>query len=281
MSFDSDFHFYRFSMLGVTLTRVVSRICVEPWIFYLRSVRGSKVEGECFAPWKETTKHKHTLKVESALLSALLAFTGVNFHVNFHVLWFLSFLQAGSLPKSLFLSVGTFVDLPKLIQNTFGIFHENMFFEVSGVILASFWKVFWRRYLDVIFLLFDVKLLPWSRTMYLKTWALPQIFIWIDFQCLVLDWAVLFYEFALNPESSTCGQSGGARVEGECFAPWNETTKHKQYIKSRKRIAFCAPGFYRGQFLCQFSCFVFFVFSTSWKSPKVIVFECWHLRGPS
>ena len=52
---------------------------------------------------------------------------------------FLSFLQGESLPKLLFLSVGTFVDLPKLIPNTFGIFHENMFFEVSGVILASFW----------------------------------------------------------------------------------------------------------------------------------------------
>ena len=84
----------------------------------------------------------NTLKVESALLSALLASTGVNFNVNFHVLCFLCFLQAGSLPKSLFLSVGTFVDLPKLIPNTFGIFHENMFFEVSGVILTSFWKVF-------------------------------------------------------------------------------------------------------------------------------------------
>ncbi len=81
---------------------------------------------------------KNTLKVESALLSALLAFTGVNFHFNFHVLCFLCFLQAGSLPKSLFLSVGTFVDLPKLIQNIFGNFHENMFFEVSGVILLSF-----------------------------------------------------------------------------------------------------------------------------------------------
>ena len=52
-------------------------------------------------------------------------------------------------------------------------------------------------------------------------------------------------------------------------------------IESRKRIAFCAPGLYRGQILCQFSCFLFFVFSTSWKSPKVIVFECWHLHGPS
>ena len=78
------------------------------------------------------------LEVESVLLSALLACTGVKFYVNFHVLCFLCFLEAGSLPKSLFLSVGTFVDLPKLIWNTFGIFHENMFFEVSGVILTSF-----------------------------------------------------------------------------------------------------------------------------------------------
>ena len=115
----------------------------------------------------------------------------------------------------------------------------------------------------------------------LKTWALPRIFIWIDFRCLASDWRVLFHEFALNPESSTFGQSGGGEGEGDCFAPWNETTKHKQYIESRKRIAFCAPGFYRGQFPCQFSCFLFFVISASWKSPKVIVFKCWHLHGPS
>ena len=75
-----------------------------------------------------------TLKVESALLSALLACTGVKFYVNFHVLCFLCFLQVGSLLKSLFLSVGTFVDFPKLIQNTFGTFHKDMFFEVSEVI---------------------------------------------------------------------------------------------------------------------------------------------------
>ena len=80
----------------------------------------------------------NTLKVESALLSALLASTGVKFYVNFNVFCFLCFLQAGSLPKSLFLSVDTFVDLPKLIPNIFGIFHENMFFEVSGVIWTSF-----------------------------------------------------------------------------------------------------------------------------------------------
>ena len=73
----------------------------------------------------------------------------------------------------------------------------------------------------------------------------------------------------------------GGEGEGECFASWNKTTKHKKYIESRKYIAFCAPDFYRGQFPFQFSCFLFFVFSASWKSPKVIVFECWHLRGPS
>ena len=144
MSSASDFHLNRFSMLGVRLSGVAPRICVKPWIFNLRSVRGARVEGEGFAPWNETLKTQNTLKVESALLSALLASTGVNFHVNFHVFCFLCFLQAGSLPKSLFLSAGTFVDLPKLIWNTFGIFHENMFFEVSGVILTSFWKVFWR-----------------------------------------------------------------------------------------------------------------------------------------
>ena len=56
----SDFHSDRFSMLGVRLGGVVPRICVKPWIFYLRSVRGCEGEGECFAPWKKTTRHTNT-----------------------------------------------------------------------------------------------------------------------------------------------------------------------------------------------------------------------------
>ena len=166
MSSAFDFHLDRFWMLGVTLARFVPWICVKPWIFYLRSVRGCEGEGECFAPWNETQNTKHTLKVESALLSALLAFTGVNFHANFHVLCFLCFLQAGSLPKSLFLSVGTFVDLPKLIQNTFGNFHENIcwgFRRHFDVSLKSILKKY-----QTFILLFRVKFLMWSRTMYSK-----------------------------------------------------------------------------------------------------------------
>ena len=106
------------------------------------------------------------------------------------------------------------MDLPKLIQNAFGIFHENLFFEVSGghfdVILKSILKKVPNMY---ILLLFDVKLLLGSRTMFFKHEFCLRFSFGSIFDALASDWRVLFHEFAFNPESSTFGQSGGARVK--------------------------------------------------------------------
>ena len=123
---------------------------------------GGEAEEKCFHHEIKPQNTKNTLKVESGLLSALLAFTGVNFHVNFHVFCFLCFLQAGSLPKSLFLSVDTFVDSEHIWIFSW----KHVFWGFRGhfdVILKSILKKSLR-----FILLFDLKLLLWSRTMYLK-----------------------------------------------------------------------------------------------------------------
>ena len=246
----SDFHLDRFSMFGVTLARFVPRICVKPWIFYLRSVRGGG------ARVKESASHhemkpqntNNTLKVESALLLWLGLPGSISMSI-FMFCVFCDFYKVKVSQSHCFWVLAPSWTFPNWFRTHLEFFMKTCFLRFPG----SFWRHFGKYFEEVPNE--NSSCLTWNffhviKNNVFKTWGLPPIFIWIDFQCLALLWRALFHEFALNPESSTFGQSGGGEGEGECFAPWNETTKHKQYIESRKCIAFCAPGFYRGQFLC-------------------------------
>ena len=115
---DSKSYFHTFPMLGVTLARfgltfvyILSRLSSRTSILRLWPPNHEwKESASHHMKRKHNTMRKHTLKIESALLSALLAFTGVNFHVNFHVLRVSHFRKAGTVLKSLFLTKTMFLN---------------------------------------------------------------------------------------------------------------------------------------------------------------------------
>ena len=249
MSSASDFHLDRFSMLGVRLARVVPRICVKPWIFYLRSVRGCEGGRRVLRTmkWNHKTQNTHwKSKVHCFLRSWLLPGSiscQFSCFVFFHVFYKLEVSQSHC-----FWVLAPSWTFPNWFRTHLEFFMKTCFLRFPG----SFWRHFEKYFEEVL----DVYSLVWPETSSViknnvfKTWALPPIFIWIDFRCLASDWRGVVPRICVKPWIFYLRSVRGCEGEGECFAPWNETTKHKTHIESRKRIAFCAPGFYRGQFLC-------------------------------
>ena len=246
MSSASDFHLGRclnaWRQIGAVLFH---EFALNPESSTFGQSGGARVKESASHHEMKLQNTNNTLKVESALLSALLAFTGVNFYVNFMFCVFCDFYKVKVSQSHCFWVLAPSWTFPNWFRTHLEFFMKTCFLRFPG----SFWRHFGKYFEEVP----NENSFVWRETSSMiknnvfKTWGLPPIFIWIDFQCLALLWRALFHEFALNPESSTFGQSGGARVKESAS---NETTKHKQYIESRKCIAFCAPGFYRGQFLC-------------------------------
>ena len=87
------------------------------------------------------------MKIESVLLSTLLASTGINFNVNFNVLCVFSFLKSWNCLKVIVCNAFNFQEPSQIVSERFAKISENLIFEVSGAILGKCLKAISRNIL--------------------------------------------------------------------------------------------------------------------------------------